>query len=196
MIARLQAKLSYANVVATLALFIALGGTSYAALTLPRDSVSSAQIRARAVGSSELRSRAVSSRHIRDRSIAIRDISTTARGKLRGATGPAGPPGARGDSGQAGIAYRAAVNSGGVSARGNATTVTHDGATNEYRVGFASSVKDCVSTATLARVEGGATVDPPPGRLTVAHEGDRVLVRTFGTDGSPTALPFDLVVAC
>lgn len=192
MIARLQSKLSYANVISTLALFVALGGTSYAALTLPRNSVGSSQIRARAVGSSELRSRAVSSRHIRDRSIALRDISTTARGALRGATGPQG---AKGESGPRAAAYRAAVNSGGVSVRGNAT-VTHDGATNEYRVGFAASVKDCVSTATLARVEGGATVDPPPGRITVAHEGDRVLVRTFGTDGSPTALPFDLVVAC
>lgn len=193
MIARLQSKLSYANVVATLALFIALGGTSYAALTLPRDSVGSAQIRARAVGSSELRSRVVSSRHIRDRSVALRDISTSARGALRGATGPQG---AKGESGPPAAAYRAAVNSGGVSARGNATAVTHDGATNEYRVGFAASVKDCVSTATLARVEGGATVDPPAGRITVAHEGDSVLVRTFGADGSPTALPFDLVVAC
>ncbi len=196
MIARLHSKLSYANVISTLALFIALGGTSYAALTLPRNSVSSSQIRARAVGSSELRSRAVSSRHIRDRAIALRDISTTARGKLRGVAGPTGPQGARGDFGPAGVAYRAAIHSGGGRVRGNSTTVTHDGATNEYRVGFAASMKDCVSAATLARVEGGATIDPPPGRITVAHEGDRVLVRTFGTDGSPTALPFDLVVAC
>ena len=38
-------RLSYANVVATVALFIALGGSSYAALKLPRNSVGSAQIR-------------------------------------------------------------------------------------------------------------------------------------------------------
>ena len=36
---------TYANVVATLALFVALGGASYAAVTLPRNSVGSAQLR-------------------------------------------------------------------------------------------------------------------------------------------------------
>jgi hypothetical protein len=36
---RIRAKLTYANVTASLALFIALGGTGYAALTLPPDSV-------------------------------------------------------------------------------------------------------------------------------------------------------------
>ena len=38
---RLREKLSYANVVATLALFVALGGASYAAVTLPAGSVES-----------------------------------------------------------------------------------------------------------------------------------------------------------
>jgi hypothetical protein len=42
-------RLTYANVVATLALFLALGGVSYAATTLPKSSVGSEQIRAEAV---------------------------------------------------------------------------------------------------------------------------------------------------
>lgn len=46
--------LSYANVIATLALFVALGGSSYAALKLPRNSVGSAQIRSGAVQSRHL----------------------------------------------------------------------------------------------------------------------------------------------
>ena len=41
--------LSYANVTATLALFVALGGGAYAAATLPRDSVGTAQLRTAAV---------------------------------------------------------------------------------------------------------------------------------------------------
>ena len=40
---------SYANVVASLALFVALGGVSYAATALPRGSVGPKQIRAEAV---------------------------------------------------------------------------------------------------------------------------------------------------
>jgi hypothetical protein len=51
---RIGARLSYANVVATLALFVALGGVSYAALTLPRDSVGSPQLRNGAVTLSKL----------------------------------------------------------------------------------------------------------------------------------------------
>ena len=40
---------SYANVMSTLALFVALGGTSYA-LTLPRNSVGSSQLKSDSVG--------------------------------------------------------------------------------------------------------------------------------------------------
>jgi hypothetical protein len=43
-------RLTYANVVATLALFISLGGVSYAAITLPAGSVGAKQLRAGAVG--------------------------------------------------------------------------------------------------------------------------------------------------
>ena len=47
------------NAIALTALFVALGGTSYAAVTLPRNSVGSAQIKTNAVTSSELRKGAV-----------------------------------------------------------------------------------------------------------------------------------------
>jgi hypothetical protein len=45
---------TYANVVATLALFVALGGASYAAVSLPNNSVGTAQLRDRAVTQSKL----------------------------------------------------------------------------------------------------------------------------------------------
>ena len=54
MLHRLLNRLSYANVVATLALFIALGGTSYAALKLPKNSVGSTQIKTGAVHTGEI----------------------------------------------------------------------------------------------------------------------------------------------
>ena len=43
-LARLRARLSYANITATLALFLALTGTATAAVVLPRDSVGAEQI--------------------------------------------------------------------------------------------------------------------------------------------------------
>lgn len=47
-------RVSYANVTATLALFVALGGASYAAVELPHDSVGSAQLRRGSVTPSRL----------------------------------------------------------------------------------------------------------------------------------------------
>jgi hypothetical protein len=187
-VSRIRERVSYANVVSSLALFIALGGTSYA-LTLPRNSVGSQQIRARAVGPTEIRKSAVRSSEVRDRSLGVRDLSLAARDSLRGTPGPAGP------AGPSGVTYRAAVDSGGVPHRGNATSYTKP-AINQYLVGFDRSVDDCVSTATLAIVEGGVTEDPPAGRITVARNAGRVLVKTFNAAGNPQALPFHLIVAC
>ena len=86
----MRGRLTYANTTATLALFVTLGGTGYAAITLPRDSVGAEQLQARSVGSSELRARAVNSRVIRNRSVRLTDISTGARGALRGSEGRRG----------------------------------------------------------------------------------------------------------
>lgn len=54
-LSRVGSRLTYANVTATLALFIALGGVSWAATKLPRNSVGSKQIKRSAVASSEVK---------------------------------------------------------------------------------------------------------------------------------------------
>ena len=66
--------LTYANVVASLALFVALGGTAAAAVTLDRDSV----------GSREIRDGAVRSADLLDEGVRIADISPGARNALLG----------------------------------------------------------------------------------------------------------------
>jgi hypothetical protein len=112
MIHRIRARMTYANVMATIAVFVALGGSSYAAVKLPRNSVGNEQIRTGAVRSSE----------IKDRSIRTSDLATSTRNSLRGRTGPQGPAGAQGAAGAqgpAGPTYWAAVDSGGAPARGN-----------------------------------------------------------------------------
>jgi hypothetical protein len=81
-VGRLQ--LSYANVVSTGALFVALGGTSYA---VARNSV----------GSAQLRPNAVTSAKVKDRSLRTSDLAPSAR------TGPRGPRGAQGPAGPAGV---------------------------------------------------------------------------------------------
>lgn len=52
--ARISRKLSYANVVATVAVFVALGGGAYAAIRLPANSVGSRQLKAHAVTPSKV----------------------------------------------------------------------------------------------------------------------------------------------
>ena len=79
---RRPARLSYANVAATLALFFALTGTAAAAVTLARDSVGAEHIQADAVGSSEIQADAVRSQEIRDESIALADLTPGARTSL------------------------------------------------------------------------------------------------------------------
>jgi hypothetical protein len=76
-------QLSYANVMSSAALFVALGGTSYA---VARNSV----------GSAQLRPNAVTSAKVKDRSLRTSDLSPSAR------TGPRGPRGAQGPTGPTG----------------------------------------------------------------------------------------------
>jgi hypothetical protein len=90
---RVRTHLSYANVMATVAVFIALGGNVVRGDAAAAQQRRLQQIRTGAVGTSELRTGAVRSRDIRDRSVALRDISTGARRSLRGQTGATGPPG-------------------------------------------------------------------------------------------------------
>ena len=83
----------YADVVASMALFLALGGGAYAAGKLPADSV----------GAKELKKDAVSSKEVKDASLLERDFK---RGQLpkgpKGDAGPKGNPGLTGEDGPQG----------------------------------------------------------------------------------------------
>jgi hypothetical protein len=67
-------RLTYANVMATLALFVALGGATYAAVRIPRDSVRSKQIREDAVKASEQAPDSVDGSNLMDGSVAAVDL--------------------------------------------------------------------------------------------------------------------------
>jgi hypothetical protein len=191
---RLRSRITYPNVTATMALFIALGGTSYAVSQLPRNSVGARQVRADAVGASEIRSSAVRSRELRNRSVALRDISLGARRSLRGAPGPAGPQGPPGPSG---IVFAAAVNSGGVIARGvGVDGSNHQGGSALYEIRFTRDVSACFAVASPSDVPGGGTTTPPNGEVVTSISGSSVFVRTSNSAGTPTDLPFHLIVSC
>lgn len=86
MFRRVRSRLSYANVVATMALFIALGGVSYAAVVLPANSVGTKQIKANAVTGAK----------VKNKSLTAADFN----GSVQGPAGPAGAQGAPGAPGK------------------------------------------------------------------------------------------------
>ena len=191
---RLRPRITYANVTATIALFIALGGTSYAVSQLPRNSVGAHQIRSGAIRSAEIKNGSARSRDIRDRSIGVKDLSIAARRALRGQEGPPGP---QGPSGPAGTLFAAAVNSGGGIARGNGVaTSSHQGGSALYEIGFSRDVSSCFAIASLSDVPGGGTPSPDGGEVITSVSGSSVFVRTRNSSGAPADLPFHLIVSC
>lgn len=99
MLARLRKHLSYANVMASIALFVALGGSSYAAITLSKNSVKSKHIGKGQVKRSDVGKNAVTSAKIKNFSLLANDFKA---GEIP--RGPAGAPGAKGDKGDPGAA--------------------------------------------------------------------------------------------
>jgi hypothetical protein len=87
--ARVRSRLTYANVLASLALFIALGGASYAAVQIPKASV----------GTKQLKRNAVTSPKVKPGSLQVSDFNAAQRSQLRGPAGPEGPRGATGPEG-------------------------------------------------------------------------------------------------
>jgi hypothetical protein len=111
--AQLRSRLTYANVMATIAVFIALGGTSYALATgavgsreLKDNGVRSKDIRNNDVRGKDVRSGAIRSGDVANFSLRARDFAPNQLpAGPKGDPGPqgaAGPQGPKGETGQAG----------------------------------------------------------------------------------------------
>lgn len=99
---------SPAMIVASMALLVSLGGTSFAAATqLAKNSVGTAQLKSNAVTNPKIKNNAVNSAKVANRSLLRTDF---APGQLpAGPTGPQGPAGPAGAAGPAGPAGPAGV---------------------------------------------------------------------------------------
>jgi len=96
MVSHLRARLTYANVMATIAVCIALGGSSYAAITITGRNVRDGSLTGRDVKNSSL-----TADDVKNFSLVAEDFKA---GQLpaRGATGPKGDTGAQGPKGDIG----------------------------------------------------------------------------------------------
>ena len=204
----LRARLSYANVVATLALFVALGGSSYAAITIttrnvPRNALTGADIRN------------LTGRDVRNNTLTGADVKrlTTrdvANGRLLAedfAPGqlPAGPKGDTGSPGEPATRLFARV-----AGKGQQDTVLGPsrgvaGVTwnsqGEYTVAFDRDVSTCAAIASVGYANSGVSefIDrSATATIGVPIKNNEVKVVLYGTEGSagPRENSFNLAVFC
>lgn len=203
---------SPAMVVACLALLVALGGTSVAAVQqLGRNTVGTAQIRNNAVTTPKIANNAVTAAKIRDNAVVRRKIANNAVSSAQVQTGsllatdfaegqipegPAGPAGPAGPQGPAGVVTRltAVVNSSGALARSQGTTSAGRLSEGSYEVVFNQNISACTYVAS----PGSPTGSPlPVGQIAVGTQtANSVLVRTRDSAGVLADLSFHLIVVC
>ena len=175
-LAKLRSRLTYANVMATIAVFMALGGGAYAAIKLPSNSVGSKQIKKRAVTPAKVHPRTV--RLFKGRKGDKGDPGVT------GAPGLAGDPGKPGSS--AGSAIFSRLNA--LDNGGGATyycPASGDNGSGGCPVSAASVV---ISTPNTAMVGRDLFV-----HLTTAPGVGAARAFTLMDDGSPTAVTCTVV---
>jgi len=164
---RFHVRLSPATVIACIALLVALGGTGYAATSLPSNSVGTAQLKNNAVTNSKIAGNAVTTSKVKNHSLTRVDfasgqIPTGPRGPV-GPPGPAGAAGARGPTGPAGAPGSGAATqwalvsgSGGIIAGSSGVSVQHP-ANGNYYVVFGSPLtgKAILATQAITDIDGG-----------------------------------------
>ncbi|HET8757580.1 MAG TPA: hypothetical protein VFM58_16290 [Solirubrobacteraceae bacterium] len=186
-----------------LALFIALGGSAYAAAQLPSNSVGKAQIRSSAVGKSEVARNAVGKSEIRSSAIGKSEIATNGVGAAEIRTNAVGTKELRdgtiavADLSPAalaanGVTFRVAVSDASALTSGNAKSATRTTDPGVYSVDLGADVSKCQVAATVAGT--GAT----PGFVVVAPGASPNLltVSTFKETAVADNRPFNLLVAC
>lgn len=213
---RVRRGLSFANVMSMTAVFVALGGTSYAAVSLSHNSVGTWQIRTNgvdkseihrgavaaseirsdgvnrseikrdAVGPSELRGNAVETDEVADGSLEAADLSAAARTALESANA---------------VSFDTASTAAGAAAGGNAKGIVHT-ALGTYTVDFGQDVSGCRYSATIGGVKTGTTIEQPaPGALAATAspsttDATEVVVKTFDAGGTALDTAFHLLLTC
>src|SRR4051794_23527028 len=203
MLALLRSRLTYANVMATIAVFIALGGGAYAAIKLPANSV----------GTKQIKKKAVTPAKIAPSTVALFKGQKGAKGDtgIQGPPGAAGTPGTNGTNGTNGTAGAPAVklfayvHEDGSVVRGTpgTTAVLNGIAPNQYYiVSFPQSVANCVPVVSTGNTTSNGI---PPGMPTARMVSDygstpNTDVEVDITDPANTANlkadAFNLIVVC
>jgi hypothetical protein len=203
---RFRNAVNYANVVSTLALFIALGGASYAAIKLPKDSVGNRHLKNGAIATDNIKDGAITRDKIRNGAVGtgkIRDGSLTEDDFSEDEV-PEGEPGRDGLDGRDGFDGRdgepgppanpewwAVIGADGAVARGTAqvATTTRAGA-GVYHVDFAGDRRGCGFIASLNSGTGFVSA-----QSSTADSHD-VVVTTLDAAGAAADRAFSVTARC
>jgi hypothetical protein len=179
--------LTYANVMATVAVFIALGGSSYAAISLSKNSVGASQLKAGSVRGSE----------VKNGSLGVGELKGSARASLRGQKGATGAQGPKGDAGAAATTLWAVLNPDGTLRRGSGVvSVGPSGASTAVK--FNQPISSCAIVSSIGR--NGSTA--PAGEsnadefVTNAQPNDTVIVTAFNSAGAIAQQSVHVAVFC
>ena len=169
---------SPALVISLIALFVALGGTSYAAIKIGARNLKTGSVGTRAVKNATL-----SGRDMRRAGLSGREIN---EGRL-GAVPTAG-----------GTTHWSVVTAAGLQARGRGVTSVTRTNTGRYQVIFDRDVRNCAYSASIGDV---GAVNPPRGEIAVSALATNVngvfIQARNGGDNAPLAnRPFHLIVSC
>ena len=211
---QVRKRLTYANVMSSIAVFLVLGGaTAFAASTLGKNTVGPNAIKKNAVTAAKIKNGAVTATKIARGAVGSSQINTagltvpTATNATNAANAAnAANSAALGAIPAAGYqkALRFAVVEGlatkAVLIRGNATSVSRVG-TGNYLVSFAGDIRGCAYIATDGDVGAGAG---EPGEISVEQESatnpSTVEVRTYDSEGNAedpgSGDGFHLAVVC
>jgi hypothetical protein len=192
-----------------IALCVALGGVSYAAVALPKNSVTSRQIKNGAIRHADLAKNSVTSTNVTDGSLLSADFKP---GQLP--AGPAGPQGPKGDTGATGLQgpkgdqgvpgdpatkLFAAVASNRTLTRGSgAVSVTGNGfGTGYYQVTFnRADLSACVPVATTGSDNLFNIPDTIAATVLTSTTPDQIGIRIADQAGASVDQAFYLAVFC
>jgi hypothetical protein len=208
--ARLRAKLTYANVMATMAVFIALGGSSYAAVRMTgkdiKDgSLTGQDMRTGTLTGKDVKRGSLTGRDVKNGSLGQKELSRRAVQSLTGRTGPQGPQGV---PGAPATRLWAVVNSDGTLRRGSGVVAVSAAGpvSNPYIVvRFDRDVSSCAHIVSLAyRRDGTANTGEIAADSTTEPtvRPDSVTVQGFRSEGyvppltPPVNKDFQLAVLC
>lgn len=190
MIRNFRSRLSYANVVATLALVAAVGGgTAWAAgkvrtRNIAYHAVTASKINYNSITASKVKNNSLTGKELRNSSVLTDDVRN---GSLRAEDFAAGqlPKGDKGDKGDPGASIFGSVSAAGALVNGRGATAVTPNPDSSVTVAFAGDVSKCAAVATIGDLNGG-TVGAAPGAVP-----QQITFRT-----SPVLRPFNFAVHC